>query len=371
MNPFSQSVPSQGLNPESFWGAINARRNAMQAQPFMENALSGQQADLARKLMETKEYTSPTAQDARMSGFETTAATNRAKLETLPHQTSYDITKLKEDQRALPTLTDERIAKAQQVIKGIKDAPMQEVLSSFANLYPGLRDEKDDLKKHAIWQQNLASLKQKHPELAGKLEQRFGTYNQDLMTDAAALYYGMGSGARDAQQERLKHIEGGYSLEREEMQQTGANSRAATNAAAITQRGAAKEPSPAQTEVRLNRVLNNPAMLRKYAEEIGMDEADAKEVAQAELKAIMQTKIEERYVKELGARQLEILQGKTSPDEIRSKIESRMSGKAPPALPGVAEQEQIKKILGAEYDSTKYEYKISNGKVQRKLKSQK
>lgn len=275
ISPFAMAQNQNPVQGNPFWSGMMGERNQQNAYPFMANALQGQEMDLAKKGMENQEFASPLAQRSRATGLQHGIQTKQSEMETLPFKTAADKLRYQEEIRAMPSLTDEKIAKAGEVMRQIKSQPHKELISSLGSLYDLLHKLPEDKmgpdgfvqssQRGQVYLRELARWQMTHPGVEiPEMLRRYDSHN--TMGDLAAIRFNQLNSPEQVGKEKLAHIQGGYKLEEERMGNASAERRADTAAGAARygadasrDRGQNQE-TPARALARLKReIRTNPS----------------------------------------------------------------------------------------------------------------
>jgi len=203
-NPFASLDPSAYGEGKTALEMFMADQKAKQAQPFIDMARQQQQMGLQQKQQEMQEFMSPQAQQARMSGFGATAATNQQKIELTPHQTAQQIDEARQKIRSSGSLTDAKIAEAEAAIVKAKGSPYESLFKDFGALGTAL--EKLPKETHSMVYTNyINQWKAKHPGLP--LPPGLENYDKDTEWQLKAAAYADLTNRKAENDIKLKEIE--------------------------------------------------------------------------------------------------------------------------------------------------------------------
>lgn len=185
-NPFSMY---QNVNPvpgNPFWSGWKGAENQMTAQPFMNQALESQGLELQKQRMDTAEYTGPEAQLQRS------------------YRRKEDIEKAKQDIRAMPSMTDAKIAAANNARMVSEGTPYRDLMNDVGMLYPQLKDANPE-QRAQMWQGMAQRWAQTHKGI--QIPPEFQQYDDKHLTDAAAIHYAQLNTPEQVGKERLAGME--------------------------------------------------------------------------------------------------------------------------------------------------------------------
>lgn len=359
LNPFGMVQNQNAVPSNPFWSGMVGQRNQANAYPFMQNSFQSQGLDLQKQAMEVGEFTSPLAQESRRTGLEEGIATKRSNMEILPFKTEHERKRYLEEIRALPALTDEKIARAGEVVRNVKAAPQRELLANLGTLYDMMHKLPDDSgpdgsmknpQRAQTYLREVARFRMQNPGI--DIPPQLRTYDPDnTMADLAAIRFNQLNSPEQVGKERIENIRGDYKLRDSELDNASrerqvAGTNAATRYAAdkAAERAAANE-TPAKAIARLKKeIRENPK----------------DQEAQDELHGYLQTEFS-KYLKERpekGALDIMYMQGMNDP---KSQVQYF---------------ERMQQLEGDFYERhgikiPQYEYRLNGGKVQRKLKGSK
>lgn len=223
MNPMQmfQNVDPTPNNP--FWSGMMGQRNQAQAMPFMENQMQDQQMDLMQKRFQMGEFQSPLAVQSRQTNLQHGIATKNAEMEMLPYKNEYERKKYAEDLRALPFMTDEKIAKADQVMRSIKSAPHKALLEELSGAFPHIQKQQSELGKAQAYLAILNKWKAENPNI--EVPEQLRMFGPHMLPDLAAMHYAQVNKPEHVQKLEQIRETGNQALLREGMEQEGANVR--------------------------------------------------------------------------------------------------------------------------------------------------
>lgn len=358
MNAGSMAQNQNQVPNNPFWSGMMGQRNQANAYPFMQGQFQNQQMDLQRKAMEQEEFASPAAREARQSGLEKTGAVNRADISNLPFKTDAEKQRYIEEIRSLPTLTDEKIAKAGEVIRNVKSQPHRELLANLGTLYDRMHQLPEDTvgpdgfitssPRGQTYLNEIARFRMLNPGL--DIPEGLRTYDpKNTMSDLASIRHSQLNSPEQVGKEKLAHITGGYALEKEGMGNRSDERRAEITAGAsryTADKGAEKAAAaetPAKAVARLHREIRaNP------------DNQEAKDELSGYLNESFGKFLKDHPQK--GSLDILAMQGMDNPNKQKQFLE------------------QMQEIRGDYFkehgiDTPKYEYRVAQGKLQRKLVS--
>lgn len=226
VNPFSitqhNAIPN---NP--FMSGMIQQQTQQQAQPFIDMAQQSRGLSLDKQRIETGEFADPRAVNARMSGHDLTTATNQSKLRMMPKMEEAEMRRIDEEIRALPHMTDQKIAQAQEITRNARSAPHREMLANLGQLYPILQKATDQ-EKPFLYLSAIERMKQ----LGIKVPQQFTNYDPRHLNDLAAIYHAQIYTPEQIGKERITDMQGRNNLDVQALRNEGQLAVAQTSAEA-------------------------------------------------------------------------------------------------------------------------------------------
>lgn len=252
------NVPSQGLvNPNvyesPFMRAWQEERRVGQAAPFVDMARQSQGMNLDQQRMEQQEFMSPAAQQLRQAQIGAKTAEANYTTMTKPVQGEKDVASWRAEIEALPAMTREKIAKAEQNYNQIKATPQVQLYQSAAAMYDHLSKVPEEARP-LVWNNFVQRLRQTNPQ--AQLPPDMEQYSPELMANLGATKYALVNDIDQTQKRELEELKGQKTIQAAQISgnahitaaQIGANG--AVTAAGV--RANTERPeSPAQMEARL------------------------------------------------------------------------------------------------------------------------
>lgn len=309
INPFgiqqNNAVPS---NP--FYSGMVQQQTQQQAQPFIDMAQQSRGLSLQKQGIETGEFADPRAVRARMSGHDLTATQNESKIAMQPKIDEHERKRLSEEIRAMPGMTDAKIAQAAEVTRNARSAPHREMLMNLGQLYPMLQKASDTEKPFLY-----ASAVERMKGLGIQVPKNFQNYDERFLPDLAALYHNQIFSPEQVGRERIVDQQGRNNLDvqalRNEGQLAVQNAHNSGSLRVAQERGAVAE-TPQRAEARLRRELRaNPN----------------NEEAGRELKGYLEERFDQRFQKDGLGNMLQI-QASQNPEAMKKYLIYREQQKA-------------------------------------------
>lgn len=247
LNPFGMMPANQDFGSGNALVTMNAERNRINSLPFIEAALGMQQNQAMMDAQKAKEFMSPEAQDARMTGFQSQTATNRANMEVAPHKAKFDVAKAQADLEALPYMTAKEIAVANQVAMEAKGKPAEKFIREMGSIHEQINAHPEAVRP-ALYQQAIQQWQAQNP--GAQVPQNFAQYNPQLLGIMRGAQIRSVEHEQNIEKIKLKELFDleGKQLEAQSRIRAAEAGRAATN----------EKRSPAQERVFQMRVYNNP-----------------------------------------------------------------------------------------------------------------
>lgn len=258
-NPFGLFQDQNPIPSNPFMSGFQSQTNQRTAMPFINQARESSQLELMKKQMMTGEEMSPEAQGARMSAYPLQQAQNESKGRMIKPEEEAQRMRLAEEIRAMPGMTDEKIAKAHLATQNAKAAPHRELLSELGQLYDVVKDAPEQARPF-LYLSALNRWKQTHP--GSDVPEQFRNYNEAMLPDLGAIRHSQLYTPEQVGKERItgmqtrsaEGIAGGHdqtSIQVEGMR--GASARAVASIHANSQE------TPPKAEARLRKELrDNP-----------------------------------------------------------------------------------------------------------------
>lgn len=183
-NPFGLYQDQNPIPSNPFMSEWNAIQNRQTAQPFINQAKENGDLELMKRRMETGEFMSPEAQGARMSQFPLQQQMNESKGRMIQPEENAQRERLSQEIRALPDMTDQKIAQAQLAVQQAKGAPHRELLSELGQLYDTVKDA-SPADRPFLYQSALSRWQQTHP--GSEVPEQFRAYREEFLPDLAAI----------------------------------------------------------------------------------------------------------------------------------------------------------------------------------------
>lgn len=287
-NPFT--IPQYNAVPNNpfYSGAIQAQTEA-QAAPFRQMQQQREGLDLQRRTIETGEFADPRSVDARMSGQDLIAAQNKSKTRMVPKQEEAEMKRLDEEIRSLPSVTDAKIAQAQEATRNARSAPQREMFSQLGQLYPVL-SKASETERPFLY---LSAMKRME-QLGIRVPDNLKNYDERHLGDLAAIYHAQIFSPEQVGKERITQMGNDNRLDVQALHNQGNVEVANINAgahryAADAHREAAETPAKAMARARLA-LSKNP------------DDQNA----QRELRGYLEEEFDKRFQKDGLANMLQI-----------------------------------------------------------------
>lgn len=176
-----------GFSPVNPMALMVANQREAQAQPFIQQAQQQGQAETNLQLMKTGEEMSPQAQAARMGGYGVQQAKNDAAMATIPWQARQQIEQYKSDIKAMPAVTDSKIAQANLLSQRAKGTPYADFLADAGSLYDQIHGAKTDDQKGVLYENAVERWKLTHPGV--QLPENFRNWTPSMEGELGALRY--------------------------------------------------------------------------------------------------------------------------------------------------------------------------------------
>lgn len=324
-------------------GAANQRQEM--AQPFLDMLQQSQGLDLAKKRLEMEEFSGANAVAAR----DAKRRKEKAEFDEFITTSPYRITQEREKARLSPYLTEQQIADAQLKAMEAKNAPYQAAIQFFGNNFDRL-DRMKPAERQAAYEQMLEEFKTTHPEFASKIPQALQAWDSNTMSRLAA-HRAYQISTPKFYQEMAKQELVNKSQEKQHQISAGGTVAAAQVAAAARDRATEAQYGKVD-EASFARWDNNTREnIRKSIQSMySMALINAQTpAARAKVMEEMAQKEEEMYENRLKAyRESKPIRGTAPSEASKSEVEA----------------------AGFQHEPEKYEYRIFNGRVQRKPRKQ-
>lgn len=302
--PAPDSLELSGLGKyTTMLGQVQAEQQRQQAVPFNQANLAGLTSNLNRVQTQNNEYMGQPATDARMAGYKNTQVQAEQDAAQAPLNTQI----LQQKARLAPVATDADIAEATEKIRKLKEAPRKEVVDKMASQYDDIAKETNPIlqakKLQEITDGHLATITD--PELKEQIRKQF-TGPQALEHLRTARNESINTAAHIQKLEEEK-TKGQFEVESARIHaggEIGAAQIHAKSAEKIAEMAAAAPKTQAAMIGKARRTIMDPAASE-------LDKGVALEIVKAATEADVQ--------KELTARQLELIQGKTTVEDIRAQ----------------------------------------------------
>lgn len=301
--PAPDSLELTGLGKyTTMLGQAQAQDQRDQAAPFNQANLAGLTSNLNRVQTQNNEYMGPVATAARMAGY------NQAQVEAqeATKQAPMNTTILGQKARLAPIKTDADIAEANEVIRKAKEAPRKEVVDKMASQYDDISKEKNPILQAKM----LADITEGHlatitdPDLKEQIRKQFsGPQALEHLRTARNESINTAAHIQKLEEEKTK---GEFEVKAAQVHAGGTIEAAKIHAASsekIAQLAASAPKQAAAIIGNARRIIIDP---------------DAKELDKAVALEVIKAATEADVQKELTARQLELIQGKTTVDDIRA-----------------------------------------------------
>lgn len=237
-NPFGMAQDQNPVPNNPFWSGMQGQRNQANAYPFMQNEMQSQMMDLSKKGIETSEFGSDLARRSRETALTHGIRTKEADMDAMPLRTQAELARYREEIRAIPNLTDEKIARAKQVVDGIQSQPHRELVAGLGSLYDMLHKMPEDQMGpdgHVVsspraqtYLREVARFKMLHPKV--DIPQQLTQYDpKNTMSDLAAIRFNQLNSPEQVGRERIEHLRGQYKLEETGLDNTSRESVARGN----------------------------------------------------------------------------------------------------------------------------------------------
>lgn len=207
VNPFAmyQNVNSVPNNP--FYSDMMRHDFQKQATPFIDRMNQSGNMDLMKKGIETGEFASPEATQARMTGHQKRTAENQSYMSMQPHRDNAEQARLAAEIEALPYLNKEKIEKAKLMARQVEGTPMKELYATLGQLYDHMKDAKPE-EQGFLYANAINRFQQTNPGV--EIPPPLRVFRPDMIGDFAAIRHSQLFTPEQVGRERVQHIQGGY-----------------------------------------------------------------------------------------------------------------------------------------------------------------
>lgn len=228
-NPFSFLQNQDPVPTNPFYSAMTAADNRRTAQPFIDQLKEAGDLTMQKKRMETGEFLGQEAQGVRSQDRRAKGAEAQYSIDTLPGKSKRDIEQYAQDIRALPSMTDEKIAAANRATEMHKGGANKDLLTELGQAYD-LMHGKDQATQKQVYEQAIGRWQQTHP--MSPLPQQYQQFDPAHVADLAAIRHSQIYTPEQMGKERLSSME-----TTRELGKTNVQGRTARDVAYIQQYG--------------------------------------------------------------------------------------------------------------------------------------
>lgn len=175
-NPMSGFTPSAGL-PMIYQGRADEERR-LASLPFLQNARSLSDMDVAKTQLQNSEFASPEAINTRMMQQRALGQQAQTTVENEPQRRSLENLTLQGQVQQQPTKNQMAMEQLGQQYAELKGKPERDIIDAGASAYMMLKDQ-PPMVRPQMYQQIIQHYEQTHPGL--KIPEKYRTYNENLL----------------------------------------------------------------------------------------------------------------------------------------------------------------------------------------------
>lgn len=307
INPMAMLPQSEDLNSGNPMVIAQALARTRAAQPFIDQAHQSQSLGLQEKQAKFQEFQSPEAVAARMSKYGRETAENQAAMTMAPQKLAFELEEMKYKLKAMPSMTDAKIAEAEAAAMKAKGTPMEKFIKDIGSL-AGALEKAPAASRPMLYQRALQVWQQQHP--GAQLPQALRQYDPSVlgMYRYAQLY-----STEHEQRREIERIKGEETRKNTELKNKGDLEQARISAGGAIEsariRSAAEKP------------VNIPQRIVQLRREIATNPQNQE--AQQELNFYMQKELREALEKDTQLKLLGV-QAATGNQQARVRYEERV-----------------------------------------------
>lgn len=204
-NPFALYQDQNPIPSNPFMSEWNATQNRATAQPFINQAKEQGDLELMKRRMETGEFTSQPAQNARMSQYPLQQQKNESATRMIQPEEDAQRTRLKEEIRALPGMTDQKIAQARVATQQAEGTPHRHLIEELGTLYDTVKDAEPNARPF-LYASALKRWEMTHP--GSQVPEQFRNYDERFLPDLAAIRHAQIETGDQRGKEVLENLKG-------------------------------------------------------------------------------------------------------------------------------------------------------------------
>lgn len=152
-------------NSLSLYPTMNASESKARSLPFIDMEEKSRGYDLQRKALETGEFGSPEATEARMSEHRLKGKKNAAEEAILPYKTEAEKRKYQEETLSAHDVGEAERAKSQEIVRNLRQGPHRELMHRLGNLHDRLMDEPTKEGRAQMYFSTLKDFQQEYPNI--------------------------------------------------------------------------------------------------------------------------------------------------------------------------------------------------------------